>query len=170
MWFQCFCVSSCLCKYIYIYIFSSWGCHNTDRYKLTYTTTLAKHTQTHLSRGLSPAGGGLLPNLQAGWLYSYSSHTQWLELTAHTYTHAHTHTAGGRKKSTGEYINISSATCYPKNFITRNYFAASSALCCLFLLFYLQRIFPLYITKKKGEGHWEKGNRGRMWTRRESHN
>ena len=81
---------SCCCS-CFLFIFFG-GLYCTDRYKVTCTATLEKkHTQTHLSWGLSPAGGGLLPNLQAGWLYLYSSNTHWLELAGHT------HTAGGKK-------------------------------------------------------------------------
>lgn len=61
-----------------------------------------RHTRV---RGLSPAGGGLLPNLQAGQLFSYSSYTHSLELTGHTHTRAHSHAhtrAAGKKMCAGE--------------------------------------------------------------------
>lgn len=58
------CQARVLCSYVYIFfVISSSGCHSADRYGLT--CILTQHTQTHLSRGLSPAGGGVLPKLQA---------------------------------------------------------------------------------------------------------
>lgn len=75
----------CCELYCFIFFISSAGCHGVDRCSLTCTTMLAQHTRGHTRVGVwSPAGGGLLPNLQASWLYSYSSHTRWLNLTAHT--------------------------------------------------------------------------------------
>lgn len=66
---------------------SSSGCHGADRCRLTCTTTLTKHTRTHLSGGLSPAGGGLLPNLQAGpTVFIFITHT----LSGTDRTRAHT--------------------------------------------------------------------------------
>lgn len=66
-----------------------------------------KRTRTRLCR--SPAGGGLLPNLQAGQLFSYSSYTHSLELTDNTHTnvdrHTHTHRQL-RKKKCASYKSI----------------------------------------------------------------
>lgn len=61
-------VFNALCEEHVRYAFLFWaisssGCHSSDRYRLT--PTLTQHAQTHLSRGLSPAGGGVLPKLQA---------------------------------------------------------------------------------------------------------
>lgn len=86
-----FCVLCCI-----FFVISSSGCHSADRYRLTCKPRSHKHTQTHLSRGLSPAGGGLLPNLQAGRLPVFIFITHTLIGTDRTHTRTHTHTQLGK--------------------------------------------------------------------------